>query len=516
MASLIKLFRQRAVESGDSVALIHGRTQISYGDLDRMSDLAAHQLTESGVRPGTLVGLLVERDLETVVSLLAILKAGAAYVPVDPEYPRDRLSFIIDDSDVAFLVGARESVRSSGLLDHRFVDRPELAHLSVTGAVPELPRVAGEDVAYVIYTSGSTGKPKGCSITHGNVVALLEGSLPLFDFRAEDRWTVFHSFCFDFSVWELWGALSTGASVVIAPWEAVVSPAELVDFLAEHRVTVLNQVPSVFRYTAQEFERAGFPKTSLRYVVFGGESVNLDVVRDFVKGVGDGAPVMVNMYGITENTVHSTFKRLDGAVLEGGSSSPIGRPLPHVGVHVLDEDRNPMADGENGELWLSGPSVSSGYLGREELTKQRFVSLNVGPDRGTTLCYRTGDVVRRLPDGELEYVGRNDEQIKIRGFRIELREIEHALESHPSVVEAAVSVVDTRTGPMLVSCLVSTEELDRGSTAQVRGHLSSLLPAHMVPRFYESVEKMPLTPSGKRDRQAVARLFSSRLGAQGG
>ncbi|WP_216214814.1 amino acid adenylation domain-containing protein [Amycolatopsis aidingensis] len=512
MESLVELLHSRVSETPEATALLAGGVRLSYADLDRAADRAADRLAAAGVRPGDLTGLLVERDAETIIWLLAILKHGAAYVPLDLSYPRERIRFIAEDSRLSFIVGARTAAGRLGLSDQRLIDPAEPAADPVARREPGQAPSAGT-TAYVIYTSGSTGKPKGCVITHGNVLALLAGALPRFAFTADDRWAIFHSFCFDFSVWELWGALATGATAVVVPWQTVLVSAELIEFLAEQRITVLNQVPSVFRYTAQAHAENGHPELPLRYVVFGGESVHLDTVRDFVKGAGPYGPEMVNMYGITENTVHSTFKVLDAETLRSGSASPIGRPLPHVGVHVLTAERKPVPDGTPGELWLSGPGLSTGYLHREDLNKERFAELPFGPDSGMLRCYRTGDLVRRLPDGELEYLGRDDDQVKIRGFRIELREIETAIGSHPEVLDSAVCVVETASGPELAACLVCVDPGSDALADSVKERLRAILPAYMVPRMYLPVDRLPLTPSGKLDRSAVAALFSRYLRA---
>ncbi|WP_217145919.1 amino acid adenylation domain-containing protein [Streptomyces sp. AC627_RSS907] len=513
--SLVGLLRSRVSETPDATALLADGVRLSYADLDRAADRAADRLAAAGVRPGDLTGLLVERDAETVVWLLAILRRGAAYVPLDPDYPRDRTRFIAEDARLTRIVGARSTAERVGLAHHRLIDPAAPAADPVaTAGHGTVPAPTADSPAYVIYTSGSTGRPKGCVITHGNILALLDAALPLFAFTADDRWAVFHSLCFDFSVWELWGAFATGATAVVVPWRTVVLSAELIDFLRERRITVLNQVPSVFRYTVQAHAEHGRPRLPLRYVVLGGESVHLDVVRDFVAGTGPRGPEVVNMYGITENTVHSTFKVLDADTLRSGSASPIGRPLPHVGAHVLDAERTPVTDGTTGELWLSGAGVSVGYLHRDDLTKERFAELPLGPGSEAVRCYRTGDLVRRLPGGELAYVGRDDDQVKIRGFRIELREIETVLGSHPDVLDAAVCVVDTALGPALGACVVGADTSSGASSdasgalaRSVRELLTASLPAYMVPRMYVTADRLPLTPSGKLDRAAVAELF---------
>ena len=497
----------------DATALVSDDLRLTYAELDRATDLAADRLAAAGVGPGALTGLLVERDGATVVWLLAILKRGAAYVPLDPDYPPERTRFVVEDARLSFVVGERSTAERLELADDRLVDR----------APSPLPAVAGDgdgdrkpmpapsvgSTAYVIYTSGSTGKPKGCVITHGNVHAFLEGALPRFDLTADDRWALVTSLCFDVSVWELGraGHRRHRGRRPVADARVARSTRRLPAGATDHRS---RPVPSVFRYTASAHAQLGHPQLALRHFLLAGESVNLDVVRDFVDGTGGAGaspPTVVNGYGPTEATVLATFKVLDAETLGAGVPSPIGQPFPHVAAHVLDDDRAPVPDGTPGELWLSGPSLSSGYLRRDDLTQERFVDLPLGPS-GTIRCYRTGDVVRRLPGGDLEYLGRDDDQVKIRGFRIELHEIETVLGSHPDALDAAVCVVDAAAGPALAACVVCVDSFADDLTESMRKVAKALLPAHMVPRWFVAVDRLPLTPSGKLDRVAVAECFS--------
>ena len=430
--------------------------------------------------------------------MLGILKAGAAYVPLDPAYPEARLRARAADAGLRFAVAGTGHALACGLTEEQAVS-------TAAGEVPvQIKMTTGpDDTAYVIYTSGSTGRPKGCVVTHGNVLGLLRAALPLFDVDHHDRWALFHSTSFDFSVWEIWGALATGGTVVVVPPRAALSPEELLDLLVRERVTVLNQVPSVFRYLDLAFEQAGRPETKLRYVVFGGESVDLGVLREFAaRFPPERRPALVNMYGITETTVHVTFKLLDEAALAGTARSPIGLPLPHLTVELRDADGQPVPKGRPGEMWISGDGVAAGYLGRPELTAERFVT------RGSRRFYRSGDLARRTADGELEYVGRVDRQVKLRGFRVEPGEIESVLRGAPEVRDAAVTVVTTGGGArLLVACVVPRGD---SVTPAVRRHAAAALPRHMVPDRYVTVPALPLTPSGKLDRQALDDLAVRR------
>ncbi|MBG6134683.1 amino acid adenylation domain-containing protein [Longispora fulva] len=494
--TLTDLFGRVCARRPDAPAVTDTVHTLSYRQLDEAADALAARLLALGVGRGDLVGLRVDRTVTAPVAILAILRTGAAYVPLDPGYPAERLRMMVADARLTALVG--DPALDHGLGPDRVVDphapAPEQPPVGGPPLVPASADVGPDDPAYVIYTSGSTGRPKGCVITHGNVLALLDAALPLFDLDDTDRWSLFHSISFDFSVWELWGALATGATVVMVPEAATLTGEALVALLARERVTMLSQVPSVFRSLVLAHEQAGSPPLDLRYVVFGGESVDLDTARRFATGSGSTAR-LVNMYGITETTVHATFRELAPA----DRGSPIGRALGHLAIEVRADDGRPVPPGEPGEMWLTGPGVSAGYLHRPELTAQRF------PTVDGRRYYRSGDLATEGPDGQLEYHGRSDQQVKLRGFRIELGEIEAVLRAHPDVADAGVTVWTSPAGArFLVGCVAPAVPAD------LRAHAGLTLPAHMVPHRYVPVPTLPRTPSGKLDRAALASSVGGR------
>jgi amino acid adenylation domain-containing protein len=483
VSSLWTALLEVAARRGDAVAVTDGAAALTYAELAGRAERLAGRLAARGAGPGALVGVLADQTVDTVVAIAGVLGAGAAYVPLDVSYPEARLRLMVEDAGLRLCAGT---------------GGPEgLEVLPVDGDGPTAePAAAGEDdPAYVIYTSGSTGRPKGCVVTHGNVLALLRHALPLFEVGPEDRWSVFHSFSFDFSVWELWGALLTGATAVCVPRETARLPEDLLDFLAAQRVTVLSQVPSVFRSLATVYPERPLD-LALRYLVFGGERVDLGAVRAFTAAVRGCRPVPVNMYGITETTVHATFRVLGEADVAG---SPIGVPLPHLAIELRGEDGRPVPDGERGEMWIAGAGVARGYLNRPELTAERFV------EDGGRRWYRSGDLARRGADGGLEYLGRSDRQVKLRGFRIELGEIESVLAESDRVTAVAVVAVERpSTGSVLVASVVPrTWPAEPDLAAHLRRHAAARLPRHMVPARYEVVEALPLTLSGKLDRQQL-------------
>ncbi|HEX6371569.1 MAG TPA: amino acid adenylation domain-containing protein [Longimicrobium sp.] len=490
------LFEAQAARTPDACAVSYENDSLSYAELNAAANRLAHHLRRHGVGPEVRVGLALERGVEMVVSILATLKAGGAYVPMDPGYPIDRLAHIVADSGVPVLV-TQESVRGTlpvqagvtlvsvdadaALIAVERQENPE------SGATPE-------SLAYVIYTSGSTGKPKGALIEHRNVARLFSATEAWFGFGPDDVWTLFHSCAFDFSVWELWGALLYGGRVVVVPFAVSRDPEAFHALVQAEGVTILNQTPSAFRQFIRVDEVRGGP-LALREVVFGGEALEPATLREWVARRGIDAPRLVNMYGITETTVHVTYRPLTAADVFGGGGSPIGVRIPDLQLYVLDAGMQPLPVGVPGELYVGGGGVARGYLNRPELTEQRFIPNPFGAGR----LYRTGDRVRWLADGTLDYMGRLDEQVKIRGFRIELGEIEASLLSYPAVRECAVVVREDAPGDRRIVAYV----VGWAPPEELRGHLRHGLPEYMVPSAFVTMDSLPMTANGKLDRRAL-------------
>ncbi|HBL30738.1 MAG TPA: non-ribosomal peptide synthetase, partial [Acidobacteria bacterium] len=462
---------------------------LTYAELNRRADVLARRLRAQGLGPEARVGLCLERSLELVIGILGVLKSGAAYVPLDPAYPRERLDLLQEDARLHAVVAREESV------------------FTITKRLPAPPSAgeAGPDhLAYVIYTSGSTGRPKGVMVTHRQAVRLFEATRG-FGFGPADVWTLFHSYAFDFSVWEIWGALLHGGRLVVVPHGVSRSPADFLDLLAVEKVTVLNQTPSAFYQLLRAQEEWGdeVPALALRCVIFGGEALEPAKLRPWFERYGDARPVLVNMYGITETTVHVTERPLT----RGDAASPdsvLGRPLADLRLVLLDAALAPVPAGAVGEMCVGGGGVARGYLFRPELTAERFIPDPFAAEPGARL-YRSGDLARRRADGEVVYLGRADRQLKVRGFRIEPGEVEAALLRHPQIAEAAVftqkrSAEDVR----LVACLVCRGAAP--SPAELREHLLALLPEAWVPGHFVPVPALPLTAHGKLDREALAAL----------
>ncbi|MEU0743238.1 amino acid adenylation domain-containing protein [Streptomyces sp. NPDC006134] len=504
---LHEIFAETAARHPGATAVTDGTRSLTYAELDRAANRLAHRLRAHGAGPERLVGLCAERTVDLVVGVLAVLKSGAGYLPLDPRHPAARLCDTLADADCRLVLGDADTcaplldgTRTLVRLDAPLDDEPD--HAPDSGAGPG-------STAYVIYTSGSTGRPKGVVVTHANVTRLFTATEADFGFGSEDVWTLFHSIAFDFSVWELWGPLLYGGRLVVVPYLTSRDPYLFLELLRDQRVTVLNQTPTAFRQLAAAAEDTGFPPLGLRTVVFGGEALDPATLRGWVAGYGIRRPRLVNMYGITETTVHVTVRPLEMADLSG-SLSPIGRPLADLRVYVLDENMNEVPPGTEGEMYVGGPGVARGYLNRPELTEQRFVPDPFGAP-GERL-YRSGDLAVRLPDGELEYRGRADQQVKLNGFRIELGEIERALLDRPGVRAAACVLREDTPGlPRLVGYLVPApgHSPDPG---RLREALAQRLPAHMLPAALVPLPELPLTANGKLDRKRLPAPEDLRTG----
>ena len=513
-----QLFEVQVEKNPDSIAVVFPATpllaeignrekdQLTYRQLNRRANQLAHYLQNLGIGPECLVVIYLERSIELMVAILGILKAGAAYVPVEPTLPQERVALVLADTRASVLLTESQLVSKLP---------PSQAHLvcldtdwqriaQQPAANPASP-VTPDNLAYAIYTSGSTGKPKAVLVSHYNVTRLFDVTQPLFHFDETDVWTLFHSYAFDFSVWEMWGALLFGGRLVIVSYWLSRSPDLFYHLLNSEQVTILNQTPSAFRQLMQIDQAMGRrPDFALRLIILGGEALSLASLKPWFERHGDRQPQVINMYGITETTVHVTYRPVTLADLDQAPASLIGVPLADLQLFVLDQNRQPVPIGIPGELYVAGPGVTRGYLNKPELTAERFV-----PDPLSSLpagcLYRSGDLVRWLPDRELEYLGRIDHQIKIRGYRVELGEIEAWLNSHPAVSQSVVVAKDSRGQPgqkQLVAYIV----LQPGNSlreGELRQYLSSKLPDYMLPAIFVTLAELPLTANGKLDRRSL-------------
>ncbi|HET9786604.1 MAG TPA: amino acid adenylation domain-containing protein, partial [Pyrinomonadaceae bacterium] len=475
-----QLFEAQATHTPEAVALVYENEQLTYAQLNARSNQLAHYLRTLGVGAETLVGVCTDRSIDMVVALLGVLKSGGAYLPLDPSYPRERLSFMLADAKAPLLL--TQSALLQGLPKYEGkivcldVDWDLIARFPTEA--PE-SRIQGDNLAYIVYTSGSTGQPKGVMVTHANVTRLFTATDDWFHFSARDVWTFFHSYAFDFSVWELWGALLYGGRLVVVPYWVSRSPEVFYELLQREQVTVLNQTPSAFRQLIQtEESHTGVNDLALRLVIFGGEALDLQMLKPWIDRHGDTRPQLVNMYGISETTVHVTYRPLTETDIRSGSGSVIGGPIPDLSLHLLDPYLQLIPVGVTGEMFIGGEGVARGYLNRPELTAERFIPDPFAMQPGARL-YRSGDVARTLPNDDVEYLGRMDHQVKVRGFRIELGEIESVLRRHPAIREALVSMREDNAGEKrLIAYVIGDEEMAHDS---LRGYLKENLPEYMIP-----------------------------------
>ncbi|MEU6199606.1 non-ribosomal peptide synthetase [Streptomyces sp. NPDC047061] len=468
-------------------AVVAADGRLSYAELDRRTAELAGALRAHGIRRGDRVGIHLRRTTDLPVALLAVWRAGAAYVPLDPAYPRERLAFMAEDSGLALLLTAEPGAvpLPDGV--------PALGPDATGGPGPDTP-VTALDAAYVIYTSGSTGRPKGVEATRGGVAALLAGLEERGMYRSEAGvvgWSA--SVSFDASV-QQWARVCRGDTVVVVDDTTRTDPVRLAALLDEHGVTDLDLTPSHW-----ELLREPLAARPVR-LFMGGEPVAQATWDEITSGGTDA----LNLYGPTECTVDSTATRI------AGPRPHIGDALPAVTPHLLDEELRPVAPGTTAELYLSGPTVTHGYVGRPGLTAERFVASPFAPG---ARMYRTGDLARRRPDGTLEFAGRADRQLKLRGFRIEPGEIEGALTRHPRIREAAVKVHEAAPGDQRLIAYVTASGTPDLATDDILAHARTLLPAHMVPATALVLDALPLTPNGKLDHAALpapAPLAASR------
>nr|WP_281438341.1 amino acid adenylation domain-containing protein [Rhizobium sp. 007] len=509
-----ELFEAQVQRAPDAVALVHEDEELSYGELNARANRLAHHLIGLGVRPDQPVAICLERSPAMVVGLLAILKAGGAYLPLDPAYPSARLRQIVEDAAPHLLLcdaAGRAALGPEALVDLTVVDletaTPAWAELPASNPDPRALGLTPSHLAYVIYTSGSTGTPKGVMVEHAQMARLFEATQDWYGFTEHDVWCLFHSISFDFSVWELWGALRYGGRLILVPSNTARSAPDFHELVCKSGVTVLNQTPSAFK----AFMDVEFPsnvRNRLRYVIFGGEALQPSILKPWYERHSDSAPQLINMYGITEAIVHVTYRPLNQSDTSN-SANLIGKPIPDLRLYLLDRFGQPVPFGAVGELYIGGAGVARGYLNRPDLTAERFLADPFSDEAGARM-YRTGDLARYLPDGNLEFLGRNDDQVKIRGFRIEPGEIAARLCEHAWVREAVVVARQDRAGDKhLVAYVVcgpeagSDDEDGSGLAVALRAHLGGRLPDYMVPSAFVRLSALPLTANGKLDRKGL-------------
>lgn len=511
------LFEKQVIQRPKDIAVVFEDSTLTYEELNVRANKLAHLLIDKGVGPEQFVALALPRSIEMIVGLLGVLKTGAAYLPIDPEYPNERIAFTLGDAlptcvltsiniapKISKLTKLANLSTTQIVLDELSTIQ-ELDHYSVENPVDadRVMSLSPFNSAYVIYTSGSTGVPKGVVITHQNVVRLFGATKHWFHFNSDDVWTMFHSYAFDFSVWEIWGPLLHGGRLVVVPLTISRSPAEFLQLLVSEKVTVLNQTPSAF-YQLMQADLENFELgqgISLRFIIFGGEALELGRLEEWYDRHLENAPTLINMYGITETTVHVSYIELNKKIASMRASSLIGCGIPDLDVYVLDSNVQPVPPGVVGELYVAGEGLARGYLGRPGLTADRFVA-NPFSISGTRM-YRTGDTARFNEDGSLDYMGRADNQVQIRGFRVELGEIEAVLAKHSSIKQVAVVVREDQPGDKRIVAYVVTDSKVNFNSVNLRQYAAEFLTSYMIPSTFVEIANLPLTPNGKLDSKAL-------------
>ncbi len=518
--SIIELFEAQVRLYPQNIALVYREIQLTYTELNEQANqLANYLLTKATIKSDDLIVLCLDRSELQVIAILAVLKAGAAYVPIDPSMPEERIAFIIEDASPKLILTTKQEYArfkpASGYLSRvimlddancliELVQQPILAP---TGVI-----VNSDNLAYVIYTSGTTGKPKGVLQPHANLIRLFSATADNFKFNAKDVWTLFHSYVFDFSVWELWGALIYGGKLVIPSTEQILDLEAFYELCQVQQVTVLNQTPGAFyRFSDIALAKPESDKlVALRYVIFGGEALNLALLQPWFEYYGYTQPQFVNMYGITETTVHVTYKLITPEIPT--SSSLIGWEIADQRIYILDKNLQLLPVGVIGEMYVSGAGLARAYLNRRELTNEKFMAnpFQTAEEKALNFnsrIYKTGDLGRRLTNFELEYIGRNDQQVKIRGYRIELGEIENMINSYPGIKQSVVLAREyleadgaSSNNKYLVAYYVASQEV---TEADLLRHLTELVPVYMLPASFIQLDKIPLTINGKLDHKAL-------------
>ncbi|UAA39974.1 amino acid adenylation domain-containing protein [Paraneptunicella aestuarii] len=552
--SISQRFESFASHYPNNIAVQCDDESLTYDALNNKANQLARYLLKQGVKSSSLVALYFERSVDMLVAILGVLKSGAAYLPIDTNNPESRTQWILQDANVDILLTHLEASETASWDFQSIVNSTvktcitiDSAHTSLELQCFSTANISVDDAhfvpaknhrAYVIYTSGSTGQPKGVEVSHHNVLRLFSSSDALFDFSEQDVWTLFHNYAFDFSVWEIWGALLYGGRLVVVPYWVAREPQQFLRLLQEKKVSVLNQTPSAFEQVlaADVEDSSSQALASLRYVIFGGEALDYQALSPWFERYSQSDCKLVNMYGITETTVHVTFYEVTQNEDQMQIGSVIGRPLPDLSVCILDEQLQPVMPGAYGEICVMGEGVTLGYLNRQTLTAERFIehSLPFSNLSNKVRLYRSGDIGRFLPDGNIEYLGRRDHQVKIRGFRIELGEIENALlnckvsveDKSPIAIQQAAVLACSLTKSngdvsgkdnhkQLVAFVVSAglSECDHCHFKselhhQLRDSLSGALPGHMIPSAFIVIDAIPLTHNGKQDNKALLALLA--------
>ncbi len=486
--NIVTTFEKTTCEHGHKVAVKVGRSSITYTELNKRVNQLAFLMHNEGIKRNDVVGIIAERSIETIICILATLKAGGSYLPINPDLPIERIDFMLNDSNAKLLLRSdsenihqKYKTKTIKTSDERLAEMP-ISNINID--------INLHDGAYIIYTSGTTGLPKGVLINHENVLRLLFNDQFQFDFTHRDIWTLFHSFGFDFSVWEMYGALLRGGELVIIRKTESQDTKTFTQIVNKECVTVLNQTPTAFYNLSNECVNSGVRLETIRYVIFGGEELKPKKLSYWHQNYP--GTKLINMYGITETTVHVTYKKIEKEEIDSNISN-IGKAIPTMSLYVMNEIMQLQPFFVPGELYVGGRGVAMGYINREDLNREKFV---INPYYNSEKLYKSGDIGRLLPNGDVLFLGRKDKQVQIRGFRIEIGEIEDRLLSHSEISEVIVIEKDINTDKHLIAYFTSKTQI---SPEQLRNYLLSFLPDYMIPSYFIQLSNFPMTVNGKID-----------------
>ena len=491
--TIVDLFEEQVHKTPDNIAVVFEDQKLTYRELNEKANQLARYLIERGVDQHSVIGLRLNKSLEMIISILAIIKSGCCYLPINMAYPEDRVNYMLEDSNCKILLSSSKCTDMSFNISIINVDLEN--NKIYSGNIQNLNiKISPEDLIYIIYTSGSTGKPKGAMLCHRNVVRLMKNNHYLFDFTDKDVWTMFHSVAFDFSVWEMYGALLYGGKLILVSDDIARDPNLFLALLKKEKVTILNQTPSYF-FNLQNIEcTLSSNDLTIRYIIFGGEALNPMLLKEWNNKYP--ATKLINMYGITETTVHVTFRELTKDDLNS-SSSNIGKPIPTLNVIILDKNLNLLPPGVTGEMCILGDGVFKGYLNREDLNKTKLIYI---PKYSNNLIYRSADSAILRADGNLEYLGRIDKQIKIRGFRIEPESIEFICDQYPGIADSLVLKEKSEINTFLHLFYVVKPE-HYVDESKLRQYLQRKLPSYMIPAKYTLIDKIIYNSHDKKIRR---------------
>lgn len=504
--TIVDLFEDQVKKTPDNIAVVFEDKKLTYKQLNEKANQLARYLIKKGVNPHTVIGLRLNKRLEMIIGILAIIKSGCCYLPINMQYPEDRVNFMLSDSNAKLLLGTADSLTDMEFdlpkididLNNNDIYNTDNKNLNL--------KISPEDLIYIIYTSGSTGKPKGAMLCHRNVVRLFKNDKFLFDFDETDAWVMFHSVAFDFSVWEMYGALLFGGKLVLISDEVAQDPELFLDVMRKEHVTVLNQTPTYFyKLLKVELERED-NNLDVRYIIFGGEALKPNLIKGWY--LKYPKTKLINMYGITETTVHVTFKELLESDLESPSSN-IGVPIPTLHVIIVDKNLKLLPFGTIGEMCVLGEGVFKGYLNRDDLNKTKLINI---PEYSNQLIYRSGDTAIMHKDGHLEYMGRIDTQVKIRGFRVELGEIEEKILKYSNIDTCIVTKkIDEFDRELLCAYYIKNGPLN---ISALRLLLNEHLPTYMIPQYFIEIDKVPININGKTDFKALPLPTNAQTGVE--